>query len=150
MDKNTSYAYIKDESNEIKALFKQSKHLRIENGLLYKVSKSQDSSVKQLVINDTVITLLKEAYHDKQSNLGMDRVLKIVQSLFYCYKLNELMRKSINRCIVCAARKSLPECNRTIAYERPISMRPMQNIAIDHLTIDGSEGKTKKIFDSNG
>ena len=74
VDKNTSYAYIKDESNEIKALFKQSKHLRIENGLLYKVSKSQDSSVKQLVINDTVITLLKEAYHDKQSHLGMDRV----------------------------------------------------------------------------
>ena len=146
VDKNTSYAYIKDESNEIKALFKQSKHLRIENGLLYKVSKSQDSSVKQLVINDTVITVLKEAYHDKQSHLGMDRVLKIVQSRFYCYKLNELMRKSINRCIVCAARKSLPECNRTIAYERPISMRPMQNIAIDHLTIDGSEGKTKKIL----
>ena len=25
-------------------------------------------------------------------------------------------------------------------------MRPMQNIAIDHLTIDGSEGKTKKIL----
>ena len=67
MDKNTSYADIRDESNEIKALYKQSKHLRIENGLLYKVSKSQDSSVKQLVINDTVIALLKEAYHDKQS-----------------------------------------------------------------------------------
>ena len=56
------------------------------------------------------------------------------------------MRNSINRCIVCAARKSLPECNRTIAYEQPISMGPMQNIAIDHLTIDGSEGKTKKIL----
>ena len=113
VDKNTSYAYIKDESNEIKVLFKQSKHLRIENGLLYKISKSQDSSVKQLVINDTVITLLKEAYHDKQSHLGMDRVLKIVQSRFYCYKLNELMRNSINRCIVCAAR-GLLECNDNI------------------------------------
>ena len=145
VDKYCNYSKIKDQSPEVKALFKFRKVLSIENGLLYKVRKSHYSG-KQLIINESCVELLKEAYHDAQGHLGMDRVLKAVQDRYYCYKLAHLMRDALNKCIVCLARKTLHASNRTVAYERPIACRPMQNLAIDHLTIDSSSGKTMKVL----
>ena len=90
--------------------------------------------------------LLKEAYHDAQGHLGMDRVIIVVQDRCYCYSLSQMMRHALMKCIVCLARKTLHPTNRTVASERPIACRPMQNLAIDHLSIGSANGKTMTVL----
>ena len=64
-------------------------------------------SKSQLIINEGCLEKMIEAYHVNQGHLGMYRVIHIIRSKFHCFKLVYLVRKYINKCKVCLARKSV-------------------------------------------
>ena len=126
LNKDVSYGIVRKESKQVKALYNLRKKLFMKDGLLYKALNSDKSvSKSQLVINDKCIDTLIMAYHDNHGHLGMDRIVQIIQSRFYCLKLGDKIKKAIAKCWICLARKRLLASNRTIAHERPISCRPM-------------------------
>ena len=135
---------INNKSSFVKHFFNKRQDLLVENGLLFLASnKDQGLLNRQLIVNDSCISVLIDYYHNRQGHLGEDRTLNILKARFYWPKMSNLIKHKISTCDVCVARKSLPKNNRTELYHRPVAKHPLDILALDHLVVESLTAKHK-------
>ena len=128
-------------------LYRKRDQLSLVNGLLYKISTTPDKQVsKQLVVNKSCLPELLRYYHDNQAHLGEDRTAHILVDRFYWPCISSDVKSALKNCKTCLARKTLPSRNKTEMNHRAQAKYPMDIVAMDHLVIDGREGKTLKVL----
>ena len=131
----------------VKTLYRRRDQLSLVNGLLCKTSTTSDKQVsKQLVLNKSCLPELLRYYHDNQDHLGEDRTVHILVDRFYWPCITSDVKSALKNCKTCLARKTLPCRNKTEMNHRAQAKYPMDIVAMDHLVIDGREGKTLKVL----
>ena len=124
----------KDASSEQRTLMNQFRKLRVERGLLYRVT---DRS-KQLVLPQVYRKLALDQLHTKMGHIGKDKVTHLVRARFYWPKLHEDVEKFVNNC-PCVFDKKPNEPYRE-EMETIVSSSPFELLSLDFVHLEKSSG----------
>ena len=122
-------------SNESIILLKQRKKLCIENGVLYRRTKT----LNQLVLPERFHSLVYSELHEKLAHLSSERVLELARKRFYWPKMKKSIEYFIRkrcRCII-SKRPNVPDRAPLIPIK---STFPFEIISIDFMKLDMAKG----------
>ena len=100
---------------------------------------------KRLLLNYHCLDELMKFYHNKQVNLGQNRVIHIFQNRFYWTSMTSQIQLWISTCKVCLSRKTFPCNNKYELHHRPVGRHPFDVIALDHLIVETQSAKKKAL-----
>ena len=127
-----------------KRYFKEWKKLRIEDGVLLRVSVQQGQTVKQLVVPQSLRVDMFKAYHDDLGHQGRDRTLSLMKRRLYWPGMDAFVCQKVQECGRCIRRKILP--TRAADMVNIESTSPMEVVCIDYLSLERSKGGFENIL----
>ncbi len=83
--------------------------LELQNGILYRKRHEGDHFQYQLVLPESLRSMVLTHLHDEMGHLGMDLTLDLARSRFYWPRMIVDVERKIRTCPRCVCHKSLPE-----------------------------------------
>ena len=135
-DRKPAWHDISRESREVKAMWVQWHNMFIENGLLYRRFRINDTLpwCNQLVAPIKLRKDIMRFVHDKRlaGHLGVNKTLHNVRSRFYWVGHKDDVKRWCRKCWVCASRKPRPGAKKAPLQQKPTGDR-LERIAMDIL-----------------
>ncbi|XP_062372262.1 retrovirus-related Pol polyprotein from transposon 412 isoform X1 [Sardina pilchardus] len=121
--------------SDVALLKRESQKLRIEDGLLYRVThKASGKEIHQLLLPKQFRMQVIHALHDDMGHLGVERTVDLVRDRFYWPKMTQTVEKYIGNCGRCVTWKS--PCARAAPLHQITSSGPMELVCIDFLSLE--------------
>ena len=131
----------KKDSQEVKALLRIKKNLKLTKDILYRKSFSDNSSSKKvlwhLVVPKAYRARALAGSHDDVGHQGRMRSLSLLRERFFWPSMQEKAIKYVVKCSRCLRRKSAPQ----VAPLQPIYVsQPMELVHMDYLSLESFKG----------
>ena len=127
------------ESWEVKSLLRYWDKLELRDGVLYKVSSSNDSNLVQLILPFQFKELVLTSLHDDMGHQGQTRTLDLVRSRFYWPGMAKDVNRKVRFCHRCICRKT-PVSSKTAFLVSVQTSQPLELVCIDYLSLEPSKG----------
>ena len=137
----------KKDSQEVKALLRMKKNLKLTKDILYRNSFSDNSSSKkvlwQLVVPKAYRARTLAGCHDDVGHQERKRTLSLLGERFFWLGMQEEATQYMVKCSRCLRRKSAPQ----VAPLQPIYVsQPMELIHMDYLSLELSKGNIENVL----
>ena len=137
----------KKDSQEVKALLRIKKNLKLTKDILYRKSFSDNSSSKkvlwQLVVPKAYRARALAGCHDDVGHQGRMRTLSLLRERFFWPGMQEEATQYVVKSSRCLGRKSAPQ----VAPLQPIYVsQPMELVHVDYLSLEPSKGNTENVL----
>uniref|UniRef100_A0AAY4C672 Gypsy retrotransposon integrase-like protein 1 n=1 Tax=Denticeps clupeoides TaxID=299321 RepID=A0AAY4C672_9TELE len=120
---------------DISLLLKEGKRLRLEDSILYRVSKAPEKQAhQQLLLPQEFRGDVLRSLHDNSGHLGFDKTYGLIRERFYWPRMKEEVERYCKNCGRCIQRKTLP--TRAAELKHLTSEGPMDLICIDFLSLE--------------
>lgn len=90
-------------------LLRESKKLELRNGILYRKRQEGEHTQYQLVLPESLRSMVQTSLHDDMEHLGIERTVDLARSRFYWPRMVTDVEKKIKTCPRCVCHKTLPK-----------------------------------------
>ena len=137
----------KKDSQEVKALLRIKKNLKLTKDILYRKSFSDNSSSKkvlwQLVVPKAYRARALAGCQDDVGHQGRMRTLSLLRERFFWPGMQEEVTQYVVKCSGCLRRKSASQ----VAPLQPIYVsQPMELVQMDYLSLQPSKGNIENVL----
>lgn len=119
--------------------------LRIDRGVLVKMSRLGEVETSRVVIPTHMRKECLSQIHDKMGHLGRDKTYSLAQERFYWLGLESDVKQKVEHCrrCICAKRPHLPERSPLVPI---VTTRPMECVFIDFVGLEECQGGFKYVL----
>ena len=137
----------KSDSAEFKSLLRMKRSLALQDGILYRKVKSDNSSSKsvvwQLLVPKVFRARALAGCHDEVGHQGNARTLSLLRERFFWPGMFEDVSQYISVCDRCTRRKKPPK----VAPLQPILVtQPLELVHMDYLCLEPSKGNFENVL----
>ena len=137
----------KRDSQEVKALLRITKSLKLTKDILYRKNFSDNSSSKkvlwQLVVPKAYRARALAGCHDDVGHQGRMSTLSLLRERFFWPGMQEEATQYVVKCSRCLRRKSAPQ----VAPLQPIYVsQPIELVYMDYLSLESSKGNIENVL----
>lgn len=125
-------------------LFRQFNNMKIIDGVLYRVTTTDEGERHQLVLPTAHASTVIEALHDDMGHPGKDRTLSLIKDRFYWPGMDKDVELWITECGRCTRRKT--PTNQRAPLVNIVTNTPMELVCMDYLTLEASKGGYQHIL----
>ncbi len=118
--------------------------LELQNGILYRKRHEGDHFQYQLVLPESLRSMVLTHLHDEMGHLGMDLTLDLARSRFYWPRMIVDVERKIRTCLRCVCHKSLPEHAAPLVNIQVTW--PLELVCMDFLSIEPDSRNTKDVL----
>ncbi len=118
--------------------------MELRNGILYRKRHEGDHFQYQLVLPESLRSVVLTHLHDEMGHLGMDRTLDLARARFYWPRMIVDIERKIRTCPRCVCHKSLPEHAAPLVNIQVT--RPLELVCMDFLSIEPDSRNTKNVL----
>lgn len=131
-------------SQELHLMLKEMSRFEMRDSLLFRKRKSDNKTIYQLVLPQTLRLPVLHSLHDEMGHLGIERTLELARSRFYWPKMSSDVESKVKKCPRCVKRKSQPE--RAAPLVNIQTSHPMELVCMDFLSIEPDSHNFKDIL----
>ena len=144
--KCTNKATRKTESPAVKVLFRQSKHLSLYNGILYRnIMDPKYGPLNQLVLPSSLKSKILTSMHDDFGHQGEDRTMSLIRRRCFWPFMFRDVKKWVRECERCSIAK-LPTKSVRNPLGHLIASTPLEIISIDFTLLEPSTDRTENVL----
>ena len=137
----------KKDSQEVKALFRIKKNLKLTKDILYRKSFSDNNFSKKVLWQLLVLRAYRAralaGCHNDVGHQGRMRTLSLLRERFFWPGMQEEATHYVVKCSRCLRRKSAPQ----VALLQPIYVsQPMELVHMDYLSLEPSKGNIENVL----
>lgn len=140
----TSPPTVRNEIPQLSILLRELNKLELQNGILYRKRQVGEETQYQLVLPESLRSMVFKSLHDDMGHFGLDRTLDLTRTRFFWPKMASDIEQKIKSCSRCVCRKTLPE--RAAPLVNIQVTRPLELVCIDFLTIEPDRSNTKDVL----
>lgn len=118
--------------------------MKIIDGVLYRVTTTDEGERHQLVLPTAHASTVIEALHDDMGHPGKDRTLSLIKDRFYWPGMDKDVELWITECGRCTRRKT--PTNKRAPLVNIVTNTPMELVCMDYLTLEASKGGYQHIL----
>ena len=115
-----------------------------KDGVLYKSENINGEEVNRLVLPVAFQEVVLKSYHDDLGHQGRDRTASLIKCRFFWPRMNQFIRKYVQKCGRCICRKA-PQV-KSAHLVNITSSAPMELVCIDYLSLERSKGGFENIL----
>ena len=115
-----------------------------KDGVLYKSENINGEEVNRLVLPVAFQEVVLKSYHDDLGHQGRDRTASLIKCRFLWPRMNQFIRKYVQKCGRCICRKA-PQV-KSAHLVNITSSAPMELVCIDYLSLERSKGGFENIL----
>lgn len=134
----------KDESVQVKSLFKERRHLIVLDDVLYRQRQTSDGLVNQLVLPKKFQEQALKGLHDDAGHFAVEKTLELVRERFFWTGMQDSVVMYISNCKRCILRKGNTNCKAKLVSI--LSSQPMELVCIDFLTLEPAKGGVENVL----
>ena len=125
-------------------LLRQFTNLKLIDGVLHRVTTTDEGIKNQLVLPIAHASTVIEAMHNDMGHPGKDRTLSLIKDRFYWPGMHSDVEKWITECGRCTRRKT-PTTQRA-PLVNIVTSAPLELVCMDYLTLEASKGGYQHIL----
>uniref|UniRef100_A0A3P9ITK5 Gypsy retrotransposon integrase-like protein 1 n=1 Tax=Oryzias latipes TaxID=8090 RepID=A0A3P9ITK5_ORYLA len=135
---------VREELPELPFLLREWNRLELDDGILYRKRRQEDTYVLQLVLPPNLRPAVLKALHNDMGHMGVERTLDLVRQRFFWPRMAADVDQTIKTCDRCVRRKALPERAAPLVNIR--TCRPLELLCMDFLSLEPDSANTKDIL----
>ena len=129
---------------DLPLLLREWNRLELQDDVLYRRRQDGEQLSFQLVLPETLRSVVLASLHDDMGHMGVERTLDLVRSRFFWPRMSVDVERKIKTCNRCIRRKALPE--RAAPLVNIKTSRPLELLCMDYLTLEPDKSNTKDIL----
>lgn len=135
---------VREEIPQLSIFLRELNKLELQNGILYRKRQVGEEIQYQLILPESLRSMVLKSLHDDMGHLGFDRTHDLIRTRFFWPKMASDIDQKIKTCSRCVCRKTLPEKAAPLVNIQVT--RPLELLCIDFLTIAPDRSNTKDVL----